>query len=93
MYCSGFVFLSKSAFLGERCQAGLFTGHDRARGSGQEYFPYLADRVGSGQEVFHMSRVGTGRVKKFSEKSLVGAGHLDPTRPVNGIPTREKPPK
>ena len=45
----------------------VMTRGDPARGSGQEVFPKPAVRVESGQEVFKISRVESGRVKTFSK--------------------------
>ena len=50
---------------------------------GSECFHKLAGRVGSGREVFRISRIGTGRVSNFSKLSRVGSGYLGPIRPVN----------
>ena len=80
--------------ISQECFPGLFTGHDPGPRVGSECFQKLVGRVGSGrvsQEVFHVSPVGTGRVRKYSKNSRAGLGHLDPTRPVHGIPTREMP--
>ena len=41
----------------------------------------------SGQEVFELSRVGSGGV----QISRIGPGHPDPIRPASSDPTREKP--
>ena len=42
---------------------GIHTDHEPARGSGQEFFVFkLAGRAGSGQKVFEISLVGSGRV-------------------------------
>ena len=41
----------------------LFTVHDTARGRGQEVLENIMGRVGLGQEVFEMLRVGSGRVR------------------------------
>ena len=46
--------------------AGLFTGYGPAHGSGQAVLNKLTGRVRSGREVFEISRVGWGRVKRFS---------------------------
>ena len=42
-----------------------FTGHDPVRGSCQEVFERPARQVGSGQEVFKISLVESGRVRTF----------------------------
>ena len=73
--------------------SGLFTAHDPARGSGQKDFHIVPGGVGSGQEVFEMSRVGSGRVGSGRVESgrvgpggfqvlHVGPGHPDPIRPA-----------
>ena len=67
--------------------------------------PVGSGRVGSGQELFEIQRVGLGRVgsgwvrvgtsrfgpgKPF-QISRVGPGHLDPIRPARSDPNRYKP--
>ena len=69
---------------------GVFTGHDPAREVGFGICQKLAGRVGSGQEVFEISPVGSGRVRRLSQSSRVGSGDLDPTRPARNNLTREK---
>ena len=65
----------------------FFTGHDHACASRiRKFFGELAGRVGSGHEVFEVSRAGSDRVRKYSEShgsGGVGSGHPDPD------PTRE----
>ena len=57
----------------------FFTGRDPGRGSGQEVLKILPRRVGSG------------RVRKFSNMFRVGPGHLDPARPARRNLTRGTP--
>ena len=58
-------------------QARLFTGHDPARGPGQEVFKI--SRVGSG-------RVGSGRVRRYSKSH--GSGRVESGRVGLGDPIR-----
>ena len=64
-------------------KAGLFTGHDPARGSGQEGETRGSSRVGSDQGVIETARVSSGRFRRFS--SLTGR-----VRSPGSDPTREK---
>ena len=58
--------------------SGLFTVHDPTRGSGHRIFHNLTGRVGSGQEVFKMSRVDSGRLGSDLGvfKLRVGSGRI-----------------
>ena len=61
----------------------LLTGHDPARGSGQEVYLKPADRVGSGQKVLEFSRIESGRIRRFSNiTGRAGPGHPDTIRPA-----------
>ena len=63
--------------------SGLFTGHDPTREK-------LAGRVGSGQQVFEISRVGSGLVGSgVIQISRVGLGHPAPIRPAISDLARE----
>ena len=54
--------------------------HDPSHGSGQEVEAYFAGRVGSGQEVFEISRVGSFRVGS----DRVGSGRVGSGRVGSG---------
>ena len=59
--------------------------HDPSHGSGQEVEAYFAGRVGSGQEVFEISRVGSCRVGSDRVGSgRVGSGRVGSGRVASG---------
>ena len=71
----------------EQNSRDFYRGHDPTR-------RHLTGRVGSGQVVFEISRVGTGRVRSVGLNiSRFGSGRPGPTRHVRSGPVREKPRK
>ena len=69
-------------FLGQAPSiSSFFTGHDPARGLGQEVFKKNVGRVGSDPEILGTSRIESGRVGSGGfQVSRVGPGRPGPIR-------------